>query len=145
MCVCVCVCVCVWCVCVCVWCVCVCVCVYTFLQRTAVHGGGAKHVFQMCLWLHSAKRLSSRQARIIIDYLALVLQGHCHWNYTLVFLKNKERERERESIVGLSTLVSLSLVEVSFDRYLLLEPKLLCRFYDVFERWCIKCWCDGDK
>jgi hypothetical protein len=33
--------------------------------------------------------------------------------------------------VCLLTLVSLSLVEVSFDRYLLLEPKLFCRFYDV--------------
>jgi len=59
---------------------------------------------------------SSRQARRILDYLALVWQGHCHGNYTLVFLKNKETERERESIVVLSTLVSLSLVEVSFDR-----------------------------
>jgi hypothetical protein len=39
-------------------------------------------------------------------------------------------EKQRESEVCLSTLVSLSLVEVSFDRHLSLETKL-CRFYDV--------------
>ena len=43
-------------------------------------------------------------------------------------------EKQRENTVCLLTLVSLSLVEVSFDRYLLLEPKLLCRFYDMCMR-----------
>ena len=43
-------------------------------------------------------------------------------------------EKQRDSIVCLLNLVSLSLVEVSSDCYLLLEPKLLCTFYDVCRR-----------
>jgi hypothetical protein len=63
----------------------------------------------LCLWLHGANRLRSRQARRILDYLASAWQGHCLGNYTFVLLKAKNKRGHFMPVGSYLIVCSLSL------------------------------------